>query len=44
MERRGKVNWKSEREMNHETLDSEKQTEGFGREEGRGMGEPGGGY
>ena len=42
---RGEVKWgKSEGETNHETVDSEKQTESFRREAGGGLGEPGDGY
>ena len=42
---REEVSWgKSERERNHERLDSEKQTEGFGGEEGGWLGKPGGRY
>ena len=43
--RKGKVNWgKLEGETNHERLDCEKQTEGFGGEGDGRLGEPGGGY
>ena len=43
--RKGRVNGgKSEGVMNHERLDSEQQTEGFGGEVVGSWGEPGGGY
>lgn len=44
MERRSELGEIGGRDKPWETVDSEKQTEGFGGEGDEGLGEPGGGY